>query len=500
MTRALLITTAVGSILSFLSCRGSQALNPRVFDALECAVADAGIEPCIARPALESRSATTSQHGSLIGEVDGYFASLVDTNNFYGAVFVQRRDEVLVHKGYGLASIELGIPNSADSVFQIASVSKPITAAAVMLLQQRGLVDLEEPLSRLLPDYPGGDRLSLHHLLLHTSGIPDINVQPVYADLSRAHRTPAELVDAFKNLPLNFEPGARFQYSNSNYNLLALVIERVSGMTFGEFLQKEIFTPLQMTHTGHADRAERVIPHLVEGYAPAGRADLERAPWIDWTVKTGNGSLYSTGEDLAKWVQGFFNGKVLDAATVEIATAPRLENIGIDQARGDLSYVWSIGRYLDRKKVWYAGRSPGYSTAMSYFPEEDLTIVVQSNTYSLVTTQAADAIASMVLGAPYSVPLVNDAPLSSDAIARWIGTYQFGERAPVPRMKMRVVESDGRLSLEPDFAAMAPSALLPVADSTFILRNYWMELKFEADPGAPAKALTLFGARAERTE
>src|SRR5690606_30712058 len=106
-----------------------------------------------------------------------------------------------------------------------ASVSKPFTAAAVMLLHQRGLVDLKAPLSQILPEYPNGDRLSLHHLLLHTSGIPDINVQPAYAELSRGHRTPSDLVAAFKDLPLLFEPGARFQYSNSNYVLLALVIE-----------------------------------------------------------------------------------------------------------------------------------------------------------------------------------------------------------------------------------------------------------------------------------
>jgi len=125
---------------------------------------------------------------------------------------------------------------------------------------------------------------------------------------------------------------------------------------------------------------------------------------------------------------------------------------------------------------------------------------VLSNTYGLVTTQAADAIAAMVLGAPYAVQEISDAPLSPEAAQRWVGTYQFGERAPVPRMKMRVAEDRGRLTLEPDFAQMAPSALLPVADGTFIVRSYWMELKFDAEPNAAAEALTLFGARAERIE
>lgn len=494
MTRALLIVFVVGSLISIAAYSGARAVNRDLLEAMECAVD--GCAEVTADPAARA----AAHKSALAREIDRYFEPLVATNNFYGTVYVQRGDEVLADSGYGWASIELGVPHSGDSVLQIASVSKPFTAAAVMLLHQRGLVDLRAPLSQILPEYPNGDRLSLHHLLLHTSGIPDINVQPAYAELSRGHRTPRELVAAFKDLPLLFEPGARFQYSNSNYNLLALVIEQVSHMSYGEFLQREIFEPLDLRHTGHAERADAIVPRMAEGYMPVGRSELARAPWIDWTVKTGNGSLYSTGADLAKWVRGFYKGDLLSPETLELATAPQLENIGIDSMRGDLSYAWSIGRLLDKQKVWFAGRSPGFSAAMSHFPDDDLTIVVLSNTYSLVTTQAADAIAAMVLGGTYAVQDISDAPLPREAVERWVGTYQFGERAPVPRMKMRIADEGGRLTIEPDFVQMAPSALLPVAEGTFIMRSYWMELKFDAEPNAPAKALTLFGARAERVE
>src|SRR3954463_10867787 len=115
----------------------------------------------------EERTART-----LEDRVDGFLNPLVQTNNFYGAVFIARGNRVLLKKGYGLASVEHGVPNTADSVFHIASVSKPFTATAVLLLAQRGLVDLKAPLSKILPDYPNGARLTLHHLLLHTSGIP----------------------------------------------------------------------------------------------------------------------------------------------------------------------------------------------------------------------------------------------------------------------------------------------------------------------------------------
>jgi CubicO group peptidase (beta-lactamase class C family) len=494
MIRMLLIMSIACSIVSIAAYSVVRSLYPGLLDALECAV-----QSCVSA-ADEAAAQGVSPKRVLEPEIDRYFAPLVATNNFYGTVYVVSGDDVLADKGYGSASIELGVPNASASVFQIASVSKPFTAAAVMLLAQRGLVDLQAPLANILPDYPNGNRLTLHHLLLHTSGIPDINVQPVYAELSHAHRTPADLVAAFAHLPLQFEPGARFQYSNSNYNLLALVIERVSKMTYGEFVRREILEPLNLRHTGHPDRAETIVPNSANGYLPIDRSGLARAPWIDWTAKTGNGSLYSTAEDLARWVRGFFHGGLLNPETLALATTPRLSNIGIDSMRGDLSYVWSIGRLLDRKKVWFAGRSPGFSAAVSYFPEADLAIVVLSNTYSLVTTQAADAIAAMAFGAPYTVPQIDDAPLPPETARRWVGTYQFGERAPVPHMKMRVAEQDGRLTLEPDFAQIAPSALLPTGDGVFMLRSYWLELKFDAEPNAAAKALTLFGARAERIE
>ena len=224
---------------------------------------------------------------------------------------------------------------------------------------------------------------------------------------------------------------------------------------------------------------------------------LERAPWIDWSAKTGNG-LYSTGEDIEKWTRAFFGVRVLSPETLKLALTPQLTNIGIDSARGDLGYVWSIARHLDRQKIWFLGRSPGYSAAISYYPADDLTIAVFSNTYSLVTMPAADAFAAMVFGMPYDAPHVSDAPLSGQLANRLVGTYQFGPNAPVPNMKVKVVVRDGHLDLEPDFARMAPSALLSTGDLSFIVRSYWLELRFDAEPNANATALRLFGARAER--
>jgi CubicO group peptidase (beta-lactamase class C family) len=438
--------------------------------------------------------------GPLEESIDDYLAPLVATNNFYGVALVARGDEILINKGYGFASIEHRVPHTAESKFQIASLSKPFTATAVLLLAERGLVDLEAPLSAVFPDYPNGDLLTIHHLLLHTSGIPDINVQSVYAQLSLQRRTPAELVAAFRDLPLAFEPGSRFSYSNSNYNLLALIIEQVTGKSYGDFLQEEIFVPLEMHNTGHRGDALAVMPHLVDGYAPIGRAELQRSPFLDWTVKTGNGSLYSTGEDLWKWARGFFGGEILSPDTMELALAEQLSNVEVGGISSNLGYVWGSAQQLGRTRFHFLGRSPGFSAALIFFPEEKLTIAVLSNTYSLVTVLAANALASMIFDEPYEQPRISSEPVPTDTVTRLVGTYKFGANAPVPNMSIKVLAQDGHLSIESDFQGFPPSALLPEADLRFILRTYWLPLTFLPDEDGNARALVLLGSEAPRVD
>jgi CubicO group peptidase (beta-lactamase class C family) len=444
-----------------------------------------------------------AQVQSLEQKADRYLGPLVDTNNFYGVVLIEQAGKSLLSKGYGFSSLEHQVRNTENTKFQIASLSKPFTAAAVVLLAQRGRIDLNAPLSETLPDYPNGDRLTIHQLLVHSSGIPDINVQPVYVDLSLKARTPAALVDAFKNLPLQFNPGAQTRYSNSNYNLLALIIERVSGLAYGEFMRQEIFRPLEMENSNHRGDAQAIIPNLAEGYAPIGRTDLQRAPWLDWTVKTGNGSLYTTTTDLRKWVRGFFGGKVLSPASVKLALTPHVPDVGfgtMGAALTGVGYGWAMMQHLGREKVFFFGRSPGFSSHLSYYPKEDLTIIVLSNTYSLVTTPTADAMAAMVFGEPYDEPKVSATQLPGATIDRLVGTYQFDEKFSVPNMKLDVSAAGGHLSITTNFAGFPPSALIFRSDLRFIVRSYWLGLDFLAELNGNATALTFAGAKATRVK
>ena len=203
----------------------------------------------------------SAQDRGLDARVDSYLAPYVKGKNFLGAVLVAQGDRVLVNRAYGAASYELQVPNSPETRFHIASVSKPFTAAAILLLEQRGMLHVSDPVSRFLPAFPNGQKITLQHLLTHTSGITNVNNLPEYATASRFAQTPATLIELFQSKPLGFEPGTKYEYSNSNYNILAFVIEQVSGKSYGEFLRENIFVPLGLQDTGHDPMAapKRVV-------------------------------------------------------------------------------------------------------------------------------------------------------------------------------------------------------------------------------------------------
>lgn len=350
--------------------------------------------------------------------VDRYLQPLLDTNNFSGVILVTSGGRTLFEKGYGFASIEHQVRNTPQTVFQVASVSKPFTAAAIMLLAEKGKLNLHAPLANVLPGYPNGDKLTIHHLLTHTSGIPNVNDFPTYEDNQRDPHTPAELVAYFQNEPLEFEPGAKYSYSNSNYNLLALIIEKVSGSTYGDFLDKEVIGPLRLGQTGHRRSHAQVIRGAATGYSPAGSVGLERAPFLDWTVKTGNGSLYSDAQGVARFMRAVHRGELLAPRSVAATFTRHTPNSG---------YGWFLSEANGREVHHVNGRSPGFAAQADYYVADDVVVVVLANTYISVTTDIARAVGALLFGAPVEpMPALTPKPLDSSTAAGLVGEYQFG--------------------------------------------------------------------------
>lgn len=397
--------------------------------------------------------------------VDDYLKPYLDTRNLSGSVLIARDGQILLSKGYGIANLEHFAANTPQTKFHIASVSKPFTAAAIMILEERGLLSVHDPLMKFIADYPDGEKITIHHLLTHTSGIPNINNFPDYDEKSKFPQSTESLVGMFKEKPLEFEPGKKYSYSNSNYNLLAYIIELVSGKRFGEVLQENIFLPLEMNNTGHHGDASLILEHNAEGYVPEGVTNLVKAPFLNWTIKTGNGSLYSTTEDLYKWVRALFTQKILSKTS--------LNNIFTNYVDG-VGYGWFIRNRFNREVRYINGRSPGFNSYLGHFVKDDVCIVVLSNIYNALSTTIGEDLAAIVLGEKYKIPELKSIRPDPALVNMLIGEYQFEADFYQPNFKMKIYDKEGHL-----FSSWG--ALLSISETEFIDRAYWGKMIFERE-------------------
>ena len=413
----------------------------------------------------------SAQDEILAHKVDEYLSPYVAGNNFLGAALIAKGDQILVNHAYGYASYELGVANTPATRFHIASVSKPFTAACILLLEQRGLLHLSDPIARFLPDFPNGERITLQHLLTHTSGIPNVNNLPEYDAASRFPQTPASLIKLFQAKPLNFEPGTKYEYSNSNYNVLAFVIEKVSHKSYGQFLQENIFSPLGMGDSGHDGDASELIKNAAVGYQPRGLAELERAPYIDWSAKTGNGSLYSTTVDLFRFLRAYRKGLVLPQSVLDQVWREKNGN----------NYGWFVRKKRNSLAIASNGRSPGFVSSVEYYPAADLTVIVLSNSYCPVSqSPIADDLAAIAIGEPISTPgPVSALHLPIENLQAVVGAYEFGKDYYRPDTKISIRRKGSTLVL--DWGNNVESSLIPLSSTEFIERQFWAKIALLPD-------------------
>ena len=265
--------------------------------------------------------AGTSLAQNVDTRMDQIVQSSVANKQFMGAVLVARGNDVLFSKGYGSANLEWQIPNTPSTKFRLGSVTKQFTAASILLLEERGKLKVDDPVKKYLPDAPAAwDKMTIFHVLTHTAGIANFTNFPDYQSTEAIPTTPEKLVARFRDKPLEFQPGDRMNYSNSGYVLLGYLIEKVSGQTYEKFLQENIFTPLGMKDSGY-DSNSAVIARRASGYTPGPNGPVN-AGFVHMSIPIAAGALYSTTEDLLKWEQGLFGGKVLSAASLQKMTTP----------------------------------------------------------------------------------------------------------------------------------------------------------------------------------
>ncbi len=247
----------------------------------------------LAAPALASDFA---------GKADEAVQAYVKKGEFSGAVLVAKDGAPLVSKGYGLANRELDVPNTPRTKFRLGSITKMFTAMAILHLEEQGKLAVTDPVCKHVPDCPPAwAKITIHHLLTHTSGIPNFTSLPDYPKTMAAPSAVNQTVARFRDRPLDFDPGEKFRYSNSGYVLLGQVIEKVAIESYGAVLKRTIFEPLGMKDTGYDSGAE-IIPRRASGYSRQAER-FRNAMYIDMSIPHAAGGLYSTVEDLLIWDQ-----------------------------------------------------------------------------------------------------------------------------------------------------------------------------------------------------
>jgi CubicO group peptidase (beta-lactamase class C family) len=284
-------------------------------------------------------------------------------------VLVARRGTILLSKGYGWASKEGRVPNTPQTRFRLASVSKQFTALAIMKLQAQGKLSVHDPICTHLVDCPAHWRnITIHHLLTHTSGLPNYTEFPSFGAKRMIPTTPDELVGRFRQLRLLSKPGVVFKYQNSDYVLLGLIVERVSGQSYADFLRTSIFEPLDMSASGIAPSVGDAHVDAV-GYRFWGRP----ARLLEPSTLYGCGSLASTVEDVYRWEQALSTNDLLPAAELEQIFTPYHRRYG---------YGWFVDRIDGRLRTWHPGKIDGFTSSIVRYPEEQVTVIVLSNLWT----------------------------------------------------------------------------------------------------------------------
>jgi CubicO group peptidase (beta-lactamase class C family) len=336
------------------------------------------------------------------------------------AVLVSQKGKVLYHKSFGMANLELGVPLRTDHVFRIGSVTKQFTGAAILKLAEEGKLSLQDELTKFLPDYPTlGKKITVEHLLTHTSGIKS------YTDLEKwtpqEHRkdfTTSELVDYFKNEPMDFDPDAQWNYNNSGYILLGCIIEKTSGKTYAEYIAEQFFKPLGMNNSYYGD-TKPLIKNRAAGYSQNDvGGTYANADFLSMTQPYAAGSLLSTVEDLHTWTRALHSGKVLKPESVKKATTPYILPDGTNTHYG---YGLSMKNLLGSLTVEHSGGIHGFLSDLVYLPKEEICVAILTNCDCEPPSDLSPRLAALVMEKPYQPTAIS---LDVKTLEQYIGVYE----------------------------------------------------------------------------
>lgn len=394
-----------------------------------------------------------NQSDAYSSKIDSIFTAYAKHDLLSGSFLVAEKNKITFSKGYNLANRELKTPITKETVFRIASVSKPVTAAAILLLEERGLLSTTDKLSKYIPDYPKGDSITIHHLLTHTSGIKDAFKLPFFTDsVICSPVTIDNLIKTFKDVPLEFSPGSRFRYSNSGYIILSYIIQQVSGKPFDSFIINNIFKPSGMANSGmfYTSAKKQAVGYTVNVNG------ISETIKPHESVLLGAGAFYSTTGDLFKFCSALLSNRLLKKETIAKMLTP--------YTKEGYGYGWFIKEENGNKTIWHQGGISGFSAYMQYSFANEILIVGLKNNDRLVLLPEQSVIESVVFQKPYELPIIfEETKVEVNILQQYAGEYEI---APNAQIRLSVI--DGNLVLKtPDGSSYR---LYPSTNTLFFLK------------------------------
>lgn len=432
---------------------------------------------------------------ALDSQVDAIFTEWDKTNSPGCALGVYRDGEIVYARGYGMANLEYGIAISPQSIFRIGSTSKQFTAMVVALLAEEGKLGLEDDIRKFFPELPDyGKTITVRHLIHHTSGIRDYLTLAALAGWGEDFSIAEALGIIARQKTLNFEPGEKFLYSNSNYFLMAILVERVTGRTLREWAAEHLFKVLGMNNTHFHDDHRHIVRNRADGYSPG-----DGGYYIDMTIldMVGDGGILTSVEDLLLWDRNFYAnrlGKARCELIGEITTPGRLN----DGEALDYAFGLMVGEHRGLKRIEHGGSFVGFRAQMIRYPEQRFSVAVLCNLSVIDPTPLATRVAELYLAGVMDPVAEEEASgerptaavtLSERDLERLSGRYWNPERKAV----RRIYSEQGKLRL--DWNGDLRAELLPLGGDRFALVDFPAqgEVHFEPAGARPERMVILLG-------
>ena len=353
----------------------------------------------------------------LFAEFDKLLSEQYKTNETGATALVARNGQIIYNKAFGMANLEYNIPMQVDNIFRIGSITKQFTAVAILQLMEQGKLNLQDEITKFIPDYPiHGHKITIEHLLTHTSGIQSYTGMKDFRKKMTLDLKPTELIDYFKNQPMEFAPGTKWNYNNSGYFLLGYIIEKITSKTYPQYVEENFFKPLGMTSSLYGSDSK-----IIKNRAGAYDKDITgiiNAPLMSMTQPYAAGSIQSTVGDLFKWHQAVHAGKLLKKESLDKAFTNYKLNNGKETGYG---YGWILSNVQERPSIEHGGGINGFLTQSIYLPKDDVFVAVFSNCNCNPPAIIGAKIAALTIGKPYEY---QEIPLENTLLQGYMGVYE----------------------------------------------------------------------------